>query len=53
MVELTDGRIMSVPLCWIPTVYHASPEERAKYELCMPWQVRQNDVQSSGFANGG
>jgi hypothetical protein len=32
-VELTDGRIMSVPLRWIPTVYHASPEERAKYEL--------------------
>ncbi len=32
-VELTDGRIMSVPLCWIPTVYHASPEERARYEL--------------------
>ena len=32
-VELADGRIMSVPLSWIPTVYHASPEERAKYEL--------------------
>jgi hypothetical protein len=32
-VELTDGRIMSVPLRWIATVYHASPEERARYEL--------------------
>ena len=32
-VELADGRIMSVPLRWIPTVCHASPEERAKYEL--------------------
>ena len=24
---------MAVPLRWLPTVYHASPEERAKYEL--------------------
>lgn len=32
-VELTDGRMLSVPLWWIPTLYDASPEEREKYEL--------------------
>ena len=32
-LELTDGRILSVPLRWIPTLYNASPEEREKYEL--------------------
>lgn len=32
-VELTDGRILSVPLRWIPTLYNASAEEREKYEL--------------------
>ena len=32
-VELTDGRILSVPLRWIPTVYNATPEEREKYEI--------------------
>lgn len=32
-VDLTDGHIVIVPLRRIPTVYHASPEERAKYEL--------------------
>lgn len=32
-VELDDGRIMSVPMRWIPTVYRADPEERAKHEL--------------------
>ncbi len=32
-VELADGRAMSVPLRWIPTLYHASPEARQKYEL--------------------
>ena len=32
-VELTDGRRLSVPLWWIPTLYNASPEEREKYEI--------------------
>jgi hypothetical protein len=32
-VELTDGRILSLPLWWIPTLYNAAPEEREKYEI--------------------
>ena len=32
-VELTDGRVLFVPLSWIPTLYHALPEERTKYEI--------------------
>ena len=32
-VELMDGRILSIPLWWIPTVYNARPEEREKYEI--------------------
>jgi hypothetical protein len=32
-VDLTDGRILSIPLWWIPTVHNAAPEERAKYEI--------------------
>jgi hypothetical protein len=32
-VELTDGRKLSVPLWWIPTLYNAPPEEREKYEI--------------------
>ena len=32
-IELTDGRILSIPLKWIPTLYHASPDEREKYEI--------------------
>lgn len=32
-VELADGRILSIPLKWIPTVYHASPENREKFEI--------------------
>jgi hypothetical protein len=32
-VELTDGRKLSVPLWWIPTVHNAPQEEREKYEI--------------------
>ncbi len=32
-VELTDGRMLSIPLSWIPTLYNASPDEREKYEI--------------------
>ena len=32
-VELTDGRIISIPLWWIPTVYNASDDDRNKFEI--------------------
>ncbi len=32
-LELTDGRVLSVPLRWIPTLQNAPAAEREKYEL--------------------
>lgn len=32
-IELTDGRILSIPLWWIPSINNAPPGERAKYEI--------------------
>ena len=32
-LELTDGRMLSVPLSWIPTLHNATPEDREKYEI--------------------
>jgi hypothetical protein len=32
-MELIDGRLVSVPLRWIPTLYRASVEDREKYEF--------------------
>lgn len=32
-VELTDQRILSIPLWWIPTVYSADAENRNKFEI--------------------
>ena len=33
IIELTDGRILSIPLWWIPSINNAPPGERAKYEI--------------------
>lgn len=32
-IHLVDGRIVSVPLKWIPTLYYASPADREKYTI--------------------
>src|SRR4051812_17340001 len=32
-IHLRDGRIVMVPLKWIPTLYHAAPELRPNYFL--------------------
>ena len=32
-VTLTDERIVSIPLKWIPSLYHAKPAEREKYKI--------------------
>lgn len=32
-IELIDGRILSIPLWWVPSVYNAPPEDRLKFEI--------------------
>ncbi len=31
--ELTDGRILSIPLKWVPSLYSATRVEREKFEI--------------------
>jgi hypothetical protein len=33
VVELVDGRIISVPLSWFPRLIHGSTRERAEWQL--------------------
>jgi len=33
IVDLTDGRTVSVPLAWYPRLLHATPEERNNWRL--------------------
>ena len=49
IVELSDGRIISVPLAWYPRLVHATPEERSNWELIGPgegihWPDLDEDV---------
>ncbi len=32
-VSLTDGRILSVPMVWFPTLQQATPRQRKRYEI--------------------
>ncbi len=32
-VDLTDGRILSIPLWWIPTVHNAPAKDRLTFEI--------------------
>ncbi len=32
-VDLSDGRVIAVPLAWFPRLLHASAEQRAKVEF--------------------
>ena len=32
-VQLTDGRILFIPLWWIPSVYNAQPDDRLNFEI--------------------
>lgn len=32
-IELMDGRLLAIPLHWIPTLNNAPPDEREKFEI--------------------
>jgi len=48
-VELTDERIISIPLMWIPTVYNASDEDRRKFEISQNRRMIIWDPEKSGI----
>ncbi len=48
-VELTDERIISIPLMWIPTLYNASDEDREKFEISQNRRMLIWDPEKSGI----
>lgn len=48
-VELTDERIISIPLMWIPTLYNASEEDRKKFEISQNRRMIIWDPEKSGI----
>ena len=55
--ELSDGRVISVPLAWYPRLVHATPEERNNWELIgtgqgVHWPDLDEDLSIEGFLAG-
>lgn len=54
-VELLDGRSIRVPLIWFPRLLHATPEQRARYELShsgIHWEAIDEDISVDGLLAG-
>jgi hypothetical protein len=57
IVELVDGRTVTVPLAWYPRLLHASPEQRSNWELAgggfgIHWPEIDEDLSSEGILRG-
>ena len=56
-VHLTDGRIISVPLAWMPLLREAKPKQRARYEIggggtSLHWPELDEDLAVAGLLAG-
>ncbi len=57
VVQLTDGRTLSVPLVWFPRLAAAKPEERGRYQLIgegegIRWLSVDEDISVAGLLAG-
>lgn len=57
MVDLKDGRTISVPLTWYPKLLKASPKERSRWETCgggygIYWPELDENLSVEGLLRG-
>lgn len=57
IVDLMDGRTISVPLAWYPRLLHATPEARAKWVKSaagfgIHWPEIDEDLSTEGLLRG-
>ncbi|MGQ9586208.1 MAG: DUF2442 domain-containing protein [Anaerolineae bacterium] len=57
VVDLFDGRTISVPLAWYPRLLHATAEQRANWETCgggygIHWPEIDEDLSTEGLLRG-
>ncbi len=57
VVELSDGRSISVPVAWYPRLQHGTPEERSHWRLIgrgdgIHWPDLDEDISVSGLVAG-
>jgi hypothetical protein len=56
-VDLIDGRTIVVPLAWYPRLLHATPEQRANWQVCgggygIHWPDIDEDLSTEGLLRG-
>lgn len=54
-VDLSDGRILAVPLAWFPRLLHASVEQRKQLRISsrgLHWEVLDEDISIAGLLAG-
>lgn len=56
-VDLIDGRTITVPYAWYPRLLHATPEQRANWEVCgagygIHWPDIDEDLSTEGLLRG-
>ena len=57
IVDLVDGRTISVPLDWYPRLLQATPQQRSNWELCgggygIHWPEIDEDLNTEGLLQG-
>src|SRR5689334_13126048 len=57
VVDLMDGRSISVPLSWYPRLLKATPKQRASWEICgggygIHWPDIDEDLNTAGLLRG-
>ena len=57
VVDLVDGRSISVPLNWYPKLLKATPKQRAHWEICgggygIHWPDLDEDLSTEGLLRG-
>jgi len=54
-VDLSDGRIIAVPLAWFPRLLHATEEQREQVRISsrgLHWEALDEDVSIAGLLTG-
>ena len=54
-VDLSDGRVIAVPLAWFPRLLHATSEQRQQVEFSLRglhWGMLDEDISVDGLLAG-
>ena len=54
-VDLSDGRMLAVPLAWFPRLLHATPDQRERVEISqkgLHWDALNEDISIAGLLAG-